>query len=124
MYQFPGGSYRARHRRVIDGDTLDLTFDVGFHVQALVRVRLLGIDTPELNAEDPTERARAVQARDYVHAILDQLTDEWPLRVDGLKKDTDHFGRWLARVHWLAADGEHDLATDLVMAGLAVVYPR
>mgnify|MGYP000163561762 CR=1 FL=1 len=37
--------------RVIDGDTVDLRIDIGFHLSAALRFRLLSIDTPERGAE-------------------------------------------------------------------------
>ena len=33
--------------KVVDGDTVDCVFDLGFDVMFLSRVRLLGMDTPE-----------------------------------------------------------------------------
>ena len=33
--------------KVVDGDTLDCVFDLGFDVMVKHRVRMLGIDTPE-----------------------------------------------------------------------------
>jgi endonuclease YncB( thermonuclease family) len=33
--------------KVVDGDTIDVTIDLGFDVCTRQRVRLLGIDTPE-----------------------------------------------------------------------------
>ena len=32
---------------IVDGDTLDVTVDLGFDITHKIRVRLLGIDTPE-----------------------------------------------------------------------------
>ena len=39
--------FQAKVRRVVDGDTLDLDIDLGFHITLSERVRLMGIDTPE-----------------------------------------------------------------------------
>ena len=33
--------------KVVDGDTIDAVFDLGFDVRICNRIRLLGIDTPE-----------------------------------------------------------------------------
>ena len=33
--------------KVVDGDTIDAIFDLGFDVRICNRIRLLGIDTPE-----------------------------------------------------------------------------
>jgi endonuclease YncB( thermonuclease family) len=34
--------------RAIDGDTYDITLDLGFYVSHPIRVRLKGVDTPEV----------------------------------------------------------------------------
>ena len=52
--------YRAKVEHVIDGDTLDLSIDLGFYVNRQGRFRLADIDCPEL----PTLEART--ARDFV----------------------------------------------------------
>ena len=40
--------YRARLERVVDGDTIDVLIELGFYVTLRERVRLEGIDTPEI----------------------------------------------------------------------------
>ena len=39
--------YSAKIRRVVDGDTVDITLDLGFDILYNNRIRLYGIDTPE-----------------------------------------------------------------------------
>ena len=43
-------------KKVVDGDTLDAIFDLGFDVMYCSRVRLLGIDTPESRTSDKVEK--------------------------------------------------------------------
>jgi micrococcal nuclease len=40
-------TYKARVENVVDGDTVDLSIDLGFDIWHNIRVRLVGIDTPE-----------------------------------------------------------------------------
>ena len=42
--------------KVVDGDTLDCVFDLGFDVRFESRVRLLGIDTPESRTRNLNEK--------------------------------------------------------------------
>lgn len=109
-------AYRARLERVIDGDTLDVTIDQGLHTHRTERVRLLGVNTPEVKG--PT-RPAGLAAAGYVTSWLGQVPadDEWPLIVQTAKGDA--FGRWLARV-W-RPDGRC-LNDDLLAAGHAVPF--
>ena len=42
--------------KIVDGDTMDCVFDLGFDVRFESRVRLLGIDTPESRTRDLNEK--------------------------------------------------------------------
>lgn len=126
-YQFPPQSgYRARAIRVVDGDTIDLLVDMGFHDMRRERFRLLGVNAPETHASDPVERARAVAATAFVTEWLEKANAfdlaDWGVRVD-TKKDPDSFGRYLVKVWRIADPGEEELGAALLAAGLATVYP-
>jgi micrococcal nuclease len=105
--------YAARCVQVIDGDTLDLDIDLGFHVTIRQRVRLRGIDTPELRGKD---KDRAVAARTEVTI----WTDGVELLIRTELDETDKYGRLLADV-WV--DGlATSLSDHLVERGMARRY--
>jgi len=43
--------YQATLERVVDGDTVDIVIDLGFSTFRKERIRLYGIDAPEINTE-------------------------------------------------------------------------
>ena len=56
--------YNATLERVIDGDTIDVTLDLGFSVKLhKQRVRLAGIDTPESCTRNLEEKALGLKAK-------------------------------------------------------------
>ena len=56
--------YNAILERVIDGDTIDVTLDLGFTVKLhKQRVRLAGIDTPESRTRNLEEKALGLKAK-------------------------------------------------------------
>jgi len=107
----------ARVTRVIDGDTLVCDLDLGWNVWHMEqRVRLLGIDTPELKG---STRMAGEAARLFVINTLG-WSAAWntePVAVTVVSEQLDSFGRVLGRV--LLADGS-DLSTLLLDAGHAV----
>lgn len=115
---------RARLERVIDGDTVQVTVDLGYYTFAEHRFRLLGVDTPEVNASDPDERARAQAATAFVvawfaeHAAHSARPD-WAFHVRTEKADS--FGRFLADVECVAG---HDLNRTLLDTGHARPWLR
>jgi len=113
--------YRARPEQVIDGDTIDVTLDLGRRTYATERLRLLGVNTPERKG---ATLAAGNAARAYVAAWLaskaSRATAAWPLRVQTEKDDA--FGRYLAFV-WAVSTGEC-LNDDLLLTGQAVPYER
>lgn len=44
-------TYHATLEKVIDGDTLLVNFDLGFFISVKEKVRLIGINAPELNTK-------------------------------------------------------------------------
>jgi endonuclease YncB( thermonuclease family) len=58
--------------RVIDGDTFEARVHVWPGLDVTTKVRLRGIDAPELRGHCPTERIRAEAARDALIEILGQ----------------------------------------------------
>lgn len=112
--------FRARAVRVVDGDTCDLIVDLGFRMTTTQRFRLLGIDTPEMNATDLKERERAVAATQALVGMLSSGAGDWPLLVRTQKADS--FGRWLAEI-WVEATGT-SVNASLLLQGYAVPFKK
>ena len=53
--------YNAKVTHVVDGDTIDLSIDLGFDIWYNSRVRFLGIDTPESRTRDLEEKKRGAE---------------------------------------------------------------
>lgn len=77
---------RAQVLRVIDGDTVELAVDLGFHVWVHYSCRLYGVDTPELSTERGKEAKRFVTALLPVGMFVQVQTvksDKYEGRFDG-----------------------------------------
>ena len=48
--------------RVVDGDTIDVTIDLGFDLYKKERVRVAGVDTPEKRTRDLEEKELGIDA--------------------------------------------------------------
>lgn len=56
--------YECKLEKVVDGDTIDVSFDLGFNViMANQRVRLAGIDTPESRTRNLEEKKMGLAAK-------------------------------------------------------------
>lgn len=107
--------YSAVCNRVVDGDTLDLTFDLGMHVHIKERVRVYGIDTPEIYGvkKDSEEYERGCLAS----ARVKELIEGKRIWVNTKK---DKYGRYLAIIFYEDDNGaSRSLAQTLVAEGLA-----
>jgi len=67
-----GGTHPADVLRVIDGDTFEARVHVWPGLDITTKIRLRGIDAPELRARCPAERTMAEAARD---ALADMLAE-------------------------------------------------
>ncbi|MDP9195228.1 MAG: thermonuclease family protein [Pseudomonadota bacterium] len=107
------GPYQATVQKVIDGDTFDASFPVFYGVIISAKIRILGIDTPEIRGKCEKEKQLARKARDYVRGLLKDravLVDVSPDKYSG---------RYDARV--LTADGK-DVGQQMIASGLARKY--
>ena len=88
--------YRATIRRVVDGDTVDITLDLGFDILYNNRIRLLGIDTPESRTRDLEEKKRGLAAKDRVKALCPEGSE---VTVKTTKDGKGKFGRILGEIY-------------------------
>ena len=51
--------------RVLDGDTIDVTIDLGFDLYKKERVRVAGVDTPEKRTRDLEEKELGIDATNW-----------------------------------------------------------
>lgn len=105
--------YRATVTRIIDGDTIEVDIDLGFKTTLQKeRIRLLGIDTPELRSKDESERARAKLAKEYVESVIPVGTE---VRITTRKDEKGKYGRYLAQVVYRREDGSsYSLSQSLI----------
>ena len=108
--------------KVVDGDTIDVTIDLGFDLYKKERVRIAGVDTPEKRTRDLEEKALGLDA---TYWMKDKLTEtikgdeELIIRTE-LKGGTGKYGRLLG---WLYV-GEDDISLNekMITEGYAWSY--
>ena len=88
--------YACKVDRVVDGDTCDVTLDLGFKILHKCRVRLYGIDTPESRTRNKDEKARGLLAKAYLVDAIDS-GDKVVIQTK-LKDSKGKFGRVLGDV--------------------------
>jgi len=108
--------YRADIRRVVDGDTVDVDIDLGFNVWLRnERLRLYGIDTPEVKGSTKAEGLAAKNA--LIQKVRGKQVTICTVKArKGTKDRKGKFGRYLATI-WI--NGENVNAW-LVSNGFAV----
>jgi micrococcal nuclease len=118
--QEPSYRYKATVVRVVDGDTMDLDVDLGFRVHARIRVRLAGIDTPEIHGvkHDSEEYQEGMKAKAFVESWVSSYG---PDLIVVTSKGTGKYGRWIANV-FDPNETNHSLNLALVAEGLAKTY--
>ncbi len=108
------GPVPARVVEIVDGDTIVVRARIWLGHEVETRVRLAGIDAPELKGKCPRERSLARAARAFLAARLDGA----PVLLRDVRYGK-FAGRVLARLE-TAADG--DIGKALLAAGLARPY--
>lgn len=102
-------TYKAKVTHLVDGDTMDCDIDLGFYMQARIRVRFARIDAPETYGK--LKEDAGIITREFVRDQLDAC--KWEVKISTDK--TGKFGRWIAEI-WCGDENLNDL---LVKNGLA-----
>lgn len=89
----PSYTYRAEIVNVVDGDTVDVLWDHGGDIVRKVRLRLWGINAPEMRGESAEQgREARIRLRDLCFLAGNQVV----MRTHKDRKDS--FGRYLAEL--------------------------
>ena len=127
--------YGVKKSHVIDGDTLDLTVDLGFGVLIEHRVRLYGINTPESHGRTPEpEKTKGIAAKNALRDLLHDPRTHLPEKVivqthkirrrsGDIDERTGKYGRYMVSLWIEAPDGTMtDINRTLVESGHANLY--
>lgn len=107
-------AYRATVKRWVDGDTLDVSIDLGFGVWKAERVRLNGVNCPESHGATKDQGAKA---KAFSESLAPAGT---PVALRSYKPDqTEKFGRYLATVF---LDDGRDVSAELIRSGNGKEY--
>jgi len=110
--------------KIIDGDTVDVRIEDG----SVIRVRLIGIDTPEIYGENTREKwpdidlfvlnEIGMDAKHYLENTI--LEKRVSLIYDEQSGDLDKYGRYL---YYISKDGTN-ISKELVKKGYARAYRK
>ena len=108
--------------RVLDGDTIDVTIDLGFDLYKKERVRVAGVDTPEKRTKDDEEKELGIDATNWLKEKLEGAIsgdDDLVIRTE-LVGGVGKYGRLLG---WLyIGDGDVSLNEQMIKEGYAWAY--
>ena len=98
--------YKAKIIKVYDGDTVTALIDLGFNVSVTEKIRLYGLNTPEVRGE---ERSNGLISRDKLRDRI--LGKEVVIKTRKDKKGK--YGRYIAEIYledenineWLISEG-------------------
>ena len=108
--------------KVLDGDTIDVTIDLGFDLYKKERVRVAGVDTPEKRTRNLEEKELGIDATNWLKKELEDVLagdDELIVRTE-LHGGVGKYGRLLG---WLyVGDDEVSLNEQMITQGYAHPY--
>jgi len=90
--------YKGIVKKVLDGDTYDILFDLGFHNYFKTRVRLYGVDAYEKslrNGTTPQQKKLGLKAK----ALCEELLVNKKVVVETMQDKKGKYGRYLVNVY-------------------------
>lgn len=108
-------TYRCKLIRVIDGDTVELSVDLGFNLQYRATFRLHGVNAPESRTSNSAEKELGLRSKQW---LTDTLGDH-AIVAQTMKDDVqEKFGRYLVRLFI----GDRCVNDAMIAEGMAVEY--
>lgn len=104
-------TYEARVIRVVDGDTIDLDIDLGFHTRVIKRIRLSFINAPERHTD------LGKRSKDF---LLKNIPEGSKVIIKTQLDSTDKYGRVLGEI--FAPDQISSINKLMVDGGFAEYY--
>jgi len=114
--------YKAIVVKIVDGDTIDLDIDLGMFCWLKdQRVRLKGIDTPEIRTQDLIEKSHGFMAKTYVELYCPVGSE---VIIKTLLDKKSKFGRLLGEIYKNDENVNLDISLNdrLIFEHLAVPY--
>lgn len=106
-------TYEAKVIDVYDGDTITAIVDLGFHINVTIKVRLYGINAPEIKG---STRDAGIKSRDW---LSEQVLNK-TLTINTFKDKQEKYGRWLGTLSLPGID--KTINQTMIDLGLAVEY--
>ena len=108
---------------MLDGDTIDVTIDLGFDLYKKERVRVAGVDTPEKRTRDLEEKELGIDATNWLKEKLDGAIagdDDLVIRTE-LVGGVGKYGRLLGWLY-IGGDSASSLNEQMIDEGYAWAY--
>ena len=93
--------------RVVDGDTVDISIDLGFDLTKKERVRLAGIDTPESRTKNLEEKKLGYEAKEFLEIHL--------MKASKLTVKTEKDGKYGRMLGWLYKTEKDEISINEIM---------
>lgn len=106
-------AYKAVVLDAYDGDTVTVLIDLGLHVKVQAKVRLLGINAPELRG---AQRDKGLLSK----ARIEELILNKTVYIKTYKDRKEKYGRWLGEIY--TTDSDKSVNQILIDEGFAWPY--
>ena len=104
--------------KVVDGDTIDASIDLGFDISLEKRIRFAGIDTPESRTTNIKEKALGLESKEWLKKALEGAKDI--IIKTELPDSTEKYGRIIG--HLFINGQETSLNNQMIEEGYALSY--
>ena len=104
--------------KVVDGDTIDASIDLGFDISLEKRIRLAGIDTPESRTTNVKKKSMGLESKEWLKKTLEGAKDI--LIKTELPDSTEKYGRIIG--HLFINGQETSLNNQMITEGYALAY--
>ena len=107
--------------RIVDGDTIDVTIDLGFSININQRVRVACIDSTDMRTRDAAEKALGIDATEWMTKRINEAPEL--IIKTAVEGSMGKYGRVLGEIFIQDKEGKtYNVNETLISEGHAYVY--
>jgi micrococcal nuclease len=89
--------YKVKRIRVVDGDTIEATLDLGFNISLNISLRLKNVYAPELRSSNTTEKELGLKVKTFLESTVQKHSNSLYVSTE---KDVTTYDRYVGILYY------------------------
>ena len=103
--------YKVKNYKVVDGDTIKATLDLGFNISLDISLRLKNVYAPESRSSNTTEKELGLKVKTFLDSTVQKYSDSLYASTE---KDPSTFDRYVGILYYQDSSNNFISINDMI----------